>query len=384
MLPSASSLQRVMACTPSGVLPRVENDDNEEATESGTWLHKYLELAAYSYAEEWAHWAFEIPEQYHSDCQAIQLEKLPVLTNVRKEVAYAFNSAEGKGRYLGTGLERDYSDCGPGDYPGTADVIGLNHAGGLVVLDYKTGSARTTPPASENWQLRHNAVCASDETGITHGELIICKTRGDLYLDRAPFGPEDIARWRIALMSLAKRLALKPEQMTYRTGDQCRYCPSAPICPAQTSIVRAAIGAPNLMAEKIAAGLTQENAHQAYAMMRVWEKALGMLKAQVAFHASRHPIALENGKVYGEKEETSKDIDPGVAWNVIKAKYGVDVAEKSVVLDVSKASIERGLRTVAKRGELAGMVREVEQAIGEQGGIALRTKTKLGEYKPEE
>lgn len=390
MLPSASSLQRVMMCTPSGVLQRVENTDNEEATDSGTALHRYLELTAYPTEprpERWPKpedWLTFIDEQYHADCLAIQVEKLPRLARVTKEAAYAFNAKDGVGRFLGAGLDRDYSACGPDDFPGTADVVGVDDAGGLVILDYKTGTARTTPPARENWQLRHNAVCASEHYGIDHGKLIICKTRGDLYLDSCDFGPDDLKKWKLALVSLRLRLLLKPEQMTYRTGKQCQYCPSMPVCPAQTSLVRAATRSPSLAAEELAKALTPENAREAYATMRTWENALKLLKSQIAMYARTHRLDLGNGLVYGETKTAREELDPGVAWQTLKTMYGQKIAEQCVNIDVSKAGIERGLKALAKRGELAGMVRATLGEIASNGGITVKTNVQVAEHKSEE
>jgi hypothetical protein len=85
-------------------------------------------------------------------------------------------------------------------------------------------------------------------------------------------------------------------------------------------------------------------------------------------------------------ETQRRVIDGRVAFPVLSERFGVDVAEATVELASSQASIERTLRAVSEQSgaKLASPKRQVMTALEKEGGISVKTTTSIREHRRDE
>jgi hypothetical protein len=389
-LPSASQLQRALACGLSHALPH-DNEETEHARK-GTALHRYLELVAYnsndSKVVDWRS-SGEVPEEYFGDCEAIDLESLPPLVDVQKEVAFEYDFLRDTGRVLGFGINRDYSGCSAEGYPGTADVVGYwpNEPGTLVVLDYKTGFARETPAAKVNWQLKMLALSGyrsfSSSRKIQKVKVGIVKTLGRTWIDWAEMDVLDIENAAVVLRKAGPGFLENSTEQSAYVGSQCDYCPAANSCRAHTGFIAkfTEFSLQPGAEERFGSSLTKTNAPVVYGRLRAVEKAVWKAKQQLAAYAQRHPIDLGEGKFYGQVEDTEEEIDPSLAYGILKAEVGPELLQHGLTIEVTKASVERLARaTLPPKGKLAATARRLLEALRVGGAVKEKKKTSMKEY----
>lgn len=383
-LPSASALHRASICTASAVLPRV-NSSSEYATK-GTIIHQYLA----DVTEHGADAALErVPEKYRAACEAIDLDRLPVGASYAPEVAFAFDVATGTARELGRGTNRDYSDCGPTEVPGTADVVALVRSDAVLILDYKTGYL-AVPRAAVNWQLRFLALaaCRAYVRRRAIVGLIYVHDDEDPVYDQAELDEVDVDAIEAELGELAGSIAearallgegVVPDAVM---GAHCRYCPAFSYCPAQTQLIREIAAAPETAGLEPSVPLTPEVAAKAWDRIAAIEAVVKRAKESVKEFAKLSPIPLSNGNLLGEVEERREKVLAEQVRAVLTERHGAEVAEAAIELKSSKAAVKRALRTIAAKGQLAAMERATLEALRAVGGIVESRYRSVKEFAP--
>ncbi|MFN7131946.1 MAG: DUF2800 domain-containing protein, partial [Myxococcales bacterium] len=331
-----------------------------------------------------------VPEKYRAACECNDLERLPVGASYAPEVAFAFDVFSGKGRELGRNLGRDYSGITESEVPGTADVVALVGADGVLILDYKTGYM-PVPKAAVNWQLRHNALAACRAYGrrwATVGLIYVHDDEEPRY-DQAELDELDICaieqELRELVGSVEEARALLSDQGVVPDavmGAHCRFCPAFAYCPAQTQLIREIAAAPEKAGLDPNEALTPEQAATAWDRIAAIEAVLKTAKESVKEFAKLKPIQLANGNLLGEVEESREKVVPDHVKAVLTELHGPDVASKAFELKTSKAAIERALKPVAGKGQLAGLKRTVLAALEQRGGILLSKFRTVKEFTP--
>jgi hypothetical protein len=167
------------------------------------------------------------------------LEKAPRIEPIpgwpTAEVTFAWHPETYAARVIGSGLKRDYDRFAPGEWGGTADVIGQSVAGMPTVLDWKTGQPRNQPrDPRDSWQMRFLGVCLWLVLGRPERvalELHLTKT-GETR--SAIAGEEQLATWLQAMRDLAARhflVVTGQEEPVYMKGRECFYCNARWKCP---------------------------------------------------------------------------------------------------------------------------------------------------------
>jgi hypothetical protein len=369
---SGSRFELAHACPASQVLPQAQTETGAAAAR-GTVIHAYLEQLANGAAAEVALAA--MPEELRDVCSTLPAPP----PGSRAEVTYAVNWRTGVARRVGHGLGRDYSSLSPDEVPLTLDLERVAGEEGYVG-DYKTGRTEL-PPAARNLQLRLGAYALSQVEGLASVtvELIHIEPDGRVWVDGATLDAIDLDSTAGVLRETCEEVVAARDWISkggipnVRQGAHCRWCPARMSCPARTSLVRAM--AEDDVAQRIADAITPANAGRAYALLEACEQVLADLRAQLILYATENPISLPGGKVFGPVEVEREVVRGDAVHGVMARMHGLTVADMAVELSATKSSIERALKTVAKKGELARMKREVFGELEAVGGIEVKRST---------
>jgi len=377
IMPSASSVQRVMECAASAQLPQVQS--TSDAAARGSAIHAYLEQLVKGQPHEVA--LEVVPEQYRDDCLNIDLAPFwaQQYSRLEAEVSLAVNVNNGQARILGS--NRAYEKVTPEEFYGTADYIGRTQDNVIVVGDFKTGLANVAHPR-DNWQLKVLAYALSQLHGEDTVEVAIVKTEGETRLLIHRFNALDLAVVASELKSLHAKLQ-KPVSV-YREGKHCDYCPSFKFCPAKVSMLRELAAAPNIKADELVDCLKAGEPKLAYRRYKAIKAALQKVEAELRMLSEKEPIDLGDGFFYGPTKQTREDIDGKVAYEALAASYGDEVAKKAVEFATSKTAIDRAIAPVCAKGTRAGSVRAILDTVASKGGITFSDKFVTKEYRNEE
>lgn len=235
LLGSASKLHRSLACPASVHLPvgRELPERAKKAGERGTALHTVGELlgAGKTIAEALA----GIPAEHRKEAGRLDWSHYPGLVpHAKREIAFAHHGVTGDVRVLGESIGREYVVEDPHETPGTMDVVIPGYRV-VEVYDLKTGRT-PVPPAGENPQLLHGALCAVESICPSASQAVVGIATLDKGVvrvtDQATVTREDLARHEQRIVH-AQRVALrvveqlqagaKPE---VSPGSHCKYCPA--------------------------------------------------------------------------------------------------------------------------------------------------------------
>lgn len=379
MFPTASSLQRVMTCHASGLLPQVKTSG--EASIRGSAIHLYLArvMGGWSYADA----IKDVPEQFVDDCASIELDDLPKLKRITVERPIAISANTGRAREPISKHDRDYSDVRDGEFAGTADIVGLVDGGPndgmLYVGDYKTGNGFTVPRAKNNWQLKMLGLAFARYMGIDRVMISIIKTQDEITHDEHILEAADLNKIELELFGLAAQLNKKSMSMV--EGDHCKYCPSFTFCPAKTALIKQVTMKPELTVDGVITELQSGDAATAYARYRVIKQIVHKLDSAFRSYAEVNPIALPDGMVYGPVSRTEEILNATAVYDVLSETFSQEVAREACTFDTSKAAIDRAIAPHCARGTKAAKVREVLKAASEIAGVEVKTRTEIREHK---
>lgn len=384
---TGSSAERAEDCVASAVLPVVTVEDDTEARARGNALHLFLQVAS----KEGREAALSVVEErWRPACEALDLELLPV--GLAHEVAFALDLRTGHARELGRGLERDYSSVDvEREIPLTVDVLGVDAVARRVfVADYKSG--RSVTPARSNLQLILGALAASDVYQADEAvvEVIYLREGAPPWPDRATLDAFDLAEGLERVRAVAERVRAARE--AYARGvypdvvvgvKQCRYCPAADNCSGQAGIARALVagGAGN---EWLSSSFTPEVAAHVWEKLNEWEPVYRRLREIVGAMVVRGTeIRLSNGSVLRHVVTEREAVNGDIAYPLLRAHYGQNVADEACEMKASKASIQRALAQVAKDNGVP-VSKEVERflrELREAKGIEVKESTTIKEVK---
>lgn len=372
-LPTASALQRVIACPGSEGLPHVHRES--EDAKAGTSRHWYLEHVGKMGPEK----ALEyIPEEHREMCASIDLDGLP--THLDSEVAFAYNWRTGKARLLGQGLHRDYSQCTKDEIAGTIDVVGIA-PDKLYLGDYK-GWALVK--ARDNAQLLFAALCATQVYERDEAVVEIINVRGGTnWRSKATVDAFDLADFGRKLRDTMEAIELihRGAMPTYSEGEHCKYCPAFDSCPAKTRTLAM------MVAGKPMVPLTRANARESYEKFLLMKEMMGVVSSRIHAYAKEHPIDLGDGTFYGEHEKKGKEvIDGDTAYKVVRDRLGQEAADLAVSRTATKKGIDKAVRRAKEQGVLTGTLKAENGSILTElramGAAKTSKKTSIGVYRP--
>ena len=320
----------------------------------------------------------------------IEVEKLPATAagKYAAEVAFAYNWRKGTARELGRGTHRDYSDVGPDEIPGTADVVGLT-PDAVVVLDYKAGPYATRRGAvGESMQLRGYALAAARAYGKDRaiiGEIRIGADGAPVFetaeLDAVALEAVEVELREIIFKS---SLGAGQTQMATVEGPHCAYCPAFASCPSKSALARA-LGSDGT---SLALGeLTPETALKARERSKAAKQVLKQVDEALDLYFRANPVTLPSGKVIGEKAERTPNMK--LALPILRDLHGAEVAKAAIKAEpkMTWSSIKDALHALWEsrkaKGEkvtFAEIERETRRQLEDRG--ACDVKMVVDEYDP--
>jgi hypothetical protein len=365
--PTASGLQRALACPASCALPRGPYTSSPQA-EHGTGVHAFLAQAV-TEGREKALAAVPPDAPWRPACEAIDTAALLACGEslVGVELTYAYDLATDAARFLGENLTRRYGELAPTEIAGTADLVTIDDGGCVWVSDYKTG--QSVGPVAENAQLRFLALCASryypgnTEIGVA---LVYLREDGSTRIEKAVLDALDLdifaEELRAGLEAIRQAQADHREGRApaTRPGDHCRYCPAFDACPEQRALARSLASGLGLTPEAVA-NLTPGAAGAAWERLQQVKALADVVEGQLRDLARIRPFHLSDGRLLTYVEGEREELVERVAVEVLERLYGPVVAASCVERKVTKASLRRGL---GESGDPKEALREIEAAGG--------------------
>lgn len=381
-LPSASGVKLAMTCPKSVFLPKEET--RSDSADKGTAVHEFLDRVSMGAVGEEA--IQLVPAEHRDDCLSIELDDIPQLSELRTEVAIAWNPWTRKSRILGHHLGRDYAGADRTiEYVGTADrigrMVGGEYDGWFVVDDYKTGSARTVDHVEKNWQTLTLAVAFATEFKLDKVLVGIIKTQGSVRPYYFPLEGIDLALGAQSLIDLA--VIIRDGGGEAIEGRHCKWCPSFIYCEKKLELAMTLVKRPELSLEYIADQIKADPI-TAYNRWRLVKDVVHKMDDIIKAHARENPIPLADGQVFGPVEVKRNEIVPEIAFGELIDMHGREVAQKAFDLKTSKAGIERAIAVIAPKGKKAAMVREALGRIESKNGFKEVKRTEVREHKPGE
>lgn len=304
---SASSLERVMLCQASDIVPiRITNTDGNEFSEFGTAKHNFIDSITQGMSRDEA--LSRVTDKYRKACELISSEFLAKFRDIKTELSFAVDLETGGAMYLGNHLNRDYPDVGESYRTGTCDIMAVNAETGIPVLaDMKSG--RFTTECSENWQIRFLAYAMHYIYNYPKIEchLIYLREGEDPIFDTFTFEEHHFKEIKVGLLKLWKEL-IRQEKNFLEQGvlelkegvKQCEYCPAMVACPAKIgALVALGKKATDADLDKVPTAIqnmTNEQAKDAWVRYKKVDAYWKLADKQMKEFVKQKSIDLGNGK----------------------------------------------------------------------------------------
>jgi hypothetical protein len=381
---TASKAARLRRCPGSAALRQIESTN--EYAERGTVGHAFLEALRRDDDREGA--LAKVPEEYRALCESIDVDKLP--RNLEPELALAYDVANETTRRLGSGIGRNYGELGPFEIAMTLDLGGCD--GSVAhVLDYKL-TMRSPGPAAGHDQLRICALALARLHGVTQArtELAHIKPDGSVWIDRDDldaFDLDDIAADLKRLHATVAEEKLKAklgEPLTLAMGSHCDWCPSRPVCPAQSRLaIELAEG--RVMGDPLTMlPLSPERAGVAYTRIKAARSLLAHMERAVmaALEEAGGALPLPDGRLLVKQLAPGNErLDGTAAAKLIAEMFGAEALNECAEIKVTKTSLRAGLRKLHGRNG-ASQERAFLKALRDAGGVSRKPSERLVEVDP--
>lgn len=371
MLPTGSALDRVFNCQASEMYPHARS--TSEYAARGTAVHEFIE-AARKIGRDAA--LEKVADDVRDFCEALPLDKLPAGGDY--EVKLAWDYERDTARILPGEGKRDYFPATATEFVMTVDYIGRN--GFVVVGDWKTGF-RLLGPARDSRQLRIGALAAARLTGIDDAKVFYAFLRedGSVAFSWATFDAFDLAEIADEMRQLAAQLrALRTVKANLdakvqpHEGPWCDYCPAFNSCPAKMQLARA-IGTGKALAsipEQIEA-MTDTELATAYAAIERYDDVAERVRKAIRQRAAMQPVDLGDGRVLGSVDWPWTIVNATVAYEVIEANGGKELADQVVPRSATLTAIKK-------------LGKPVLEAIEQRGGIITGKKPQVRVHRKKE
>jgi hypothetical protein len=356
---SSSKLELVAACPGAITLPW--HDSPNEHSAAGTERHA---------ADESAINSGDGIEEYESRWPGLAW---------RAEVAYVYDISSDTSRYVGCGIGRDYGTIGPFEVPGTIDAEGRG-PGVLVVVD-KKGFERQES-AARHKQVRFLALAAARHQPADRITVAIRPELGPMDIDEIDPGFDlDVVAHEVKQLVIdSARIRSEAHQgvrePVFVTGRHCRWCPAFNDCPKQKELRALVVRDEEDPELALSTFVDDESAAD---VLQLW-KRIGILHKRIGEQLYRHaavrPIPVGPGRMFGKVEKQGNErLDGDVVYEVVKAQYGQELADRAVVRTATKTRLAETLK--GKRGAVPGVLAEVRVL----GGITRKATTAIEEYE---
>jgi hypothetical protein len=359
---SASSIPRLFQCATSAVLP--QHDHSTADAQTGQQYHSDQE-AAIDVGDE---------DAIHHFVQSLISEGDETFT----ELAFAYDPETDTARELDRISRDEYAKLvRPGELPGKSDLI-IKGNGRVIVVDHK--GILEVEDADRNAQTATYALMVARAWGFDEVDVAIvyrAAWRRPTYatlnaLDLAAHG-DRLRRLRVDILT-----AREMPQMFINDGAWCRYCPAfLSGCPRQESLARRVANGADVVPFA-----DDDEAARALDLLGRIKMLAGRIEGALKARAKDRPFSLPDGRVYGPHEKLgNRVIDGDAAYEVLREKYGQEVADKAVTRKATQKGIEEALKKAGVKGATArkdALVKQLEEA----GKVKRETKVEIELHEP--
>lgn len=283
---TASAMERVIECPASAVLPQTQSSSKYSVR--GNSVHKEMEELCLGLKDK---------TSFGATREAMQLPD-----DNTPELCFSFDCVSGEAKEVGRIRNRDYPMAPFSTIYGTADLVGsgyVNTVTSVDIIDWKTNFEMPSP---RSWQMRTLAFMAARARGLKYARTRITHIRDEIvHSEWALWTEDDFNDTEIRLKRLydtVNKLGWKEgiglEDIKF--GPHCHFCPAYLSCPYPRSLL-AAHGTMGTIGS-----VTPVDASNAYATWQAIRTLEGRLEEAVKGYASREPIHIGNGYLYGRKE----------------------------------------------------------------------------------
>lgn len=245
----------------------VPGDDAGEGARFGSAVHESIQHGdVKKAADKW-----DLPEEEIEDhCERIRVALWEFLQNTRPEAPigtdvsdrerlheFSMALSPARCRKISSPDEDQghvYHDAGPGELPGTADLIVLppeqrrpstRLKSTLIVLDYKTGQGEQSPDspqmktlclAASLWHKTRGKPFLSSLTRVGSVLSVILHAPREtpfVHIYTKLFTPQELMAHHAQLFRALAESHVVPADRALRLGAECHYCPARGQCPAQ-------------------------------------------------------------------------------------------------------------------------------------------------------
>lgn len=296
----------------------------------------------------------------------------------RAQVSYAWNWTNDTARELASVSHRDYSGADPmTEVCMTLDAVG--QLGDLaIVVDFKSFDP-LVPRAAINGQIHLGAQAVCRTKGFDHAEVAIhhearaFDVASVSWVDLETFAAEAKA----IVMAAFKAKHVRPLKL--ETGYWCRYCPAFAACPKQqelTALVKTSELDMRVEAQLPLNGMGDAEFYDLWKRVDLLAKRM---KSVVYARAAETPIELTSGKVFRRvTTEGSRSLDGDKAYELIRARYSQEVADKAVSREATQTGIEAALKAAGYKS-LDAKVKAIVDELEKIGGVTRKPSAKFEE-----
>ena len=321
----------------------------------------------------------ERPHAEHARAKADALR--PVLAQLTEgcsetwaEVSFAWDPASDTARVLGIGAGREvYVHASEGEVTGTADFVGQDAGGHLIVIDYKNHVPGREVDAFA--QLRTLGLFAARALGCTTVDCWTvevgedgCNTHNECEMDVFALDTE--------AADLASELGRTGAELEPHPGPWCQalYCPAAPQCPATRDALTQVLPAEMLVRHKLSPVIASAD-HAAWSLTAVdlVEEALKVIRVALRAFADEHGgIPLPDGSTYQGAEVTTikPTLDVPGAVDAIRAAGG----EEALSVSTTWTALDKVLGKAKAK--------DVREALTSMGAVKTSTAKRYEAKKP--
>lgn len=359
---TASSAARAAACPASCALPATSSTSSY--AERGRSIHAFIRRVLVGTSREAA--LALVDPQWRATCAGIDFEQVcSDLTDVRVELAFAWNVKTRKARFIGENLERNYGPRDPWEICGTSDIIGFDYRARPVVWDTKAGHQRVTA-IPENWQMRFFGIVLRALYGAPEvdGRLGYVRESGNILRTAHTLDGFALDEFEDELESAAERVVRAREDFAagkrlrvVQGDEQCQFCEATASCPANVALARSMvsdIGDLAAKAERDLQAMTPRELGDVYEKLGNMKRLVEIVDDGLKVVGAHRPFELADGRTV---EMTSREVErfqKNAAIELLRSK-GATEAEISALFEtrVESAGLRIKGRKALGRGRAA-------------------------------
>jgi hypothetical protein len=295
-------------------------------------------------------------------------------------MAFAYDPETDTARELGRITREQYATAvRPGELPGKPDLV-VRGNGRILVVDHK--GFEQVDDADRNTQVATYALMVARAYGYDEADVAIVYRATFRRPSHATLNALDLAAHGDRLRTLRADIerAREMPQLFMNDGAHCKYCPAFLAGCTRMESLQRRVQSGEIVRHVGAPFADDDEAARAFDLYERLKMLTARVGAALHARATERPIPRGDGRVWGPREkEGNRKIDGDKAYEVIREKFGQQVADSSVKRTVAQSWIEKALKEAGVKGAAKAREAIVEQ-LEKAGAVKRDTKTVFEVY----